>query len=103
MKRTTWITVAAVVVAVFSMGCGPPPELSCVVQGTPVEFPNDISITNDGSASVPAGTTIEWSHPFASGTHVLTEDLDPGESFFVLEALAPEADEAGSECSANVA
>ena len=76
--------------------------LKCVVQGTPVEFPDDILITNESSSTIVQGTKIAWSMTgFPGGTHVLEEDLAPGKGFYILGAL-PGGMEAGRKCTANV-
>lgn len=113
MKRSTWIVSAAAVVVALCMGCASPgpspgpnpgdpvvPLLSCVVQGTPVEFPNDILVTNQSIATLAAGRTIEWSHMNQSGTHDLEADLGPSQSIYISDL--PFADEAGKECKAKV-
>ncbi len=84
--------------------------LECVVQGTPVDFPDDIAITNESNnVTVSTGTTIQWKlqgpipnvPPAFAGEHVLTGDLAPGEGVFVLGVL-PGGQEAGTECEAVV-
>ncbi len=75
---------------------------ACEVAGTPSEFPDDVWIVNKGLASMPAGTKIHWSVPFASkqGTYILAAALAPGKGVFLSGVLGGGV-EAGRPCSAK--
>ena len=101
-------SVFVAMVSVASLGgCA---VLECVVRGTPVDFPDDIAITNESNnVTVSTGTTIEWKlqdpipndPPAFECEHILTADLAPSEGVFVLGVL-PGGQEAGTECEAVV-
>lgn len=78
-------------------------KLGCVVQGTPVEFPDDVNITNNGTSTVKKGKTLHWEIPNTSrkGDYVLTQDLLAGKSVFVSGAL-PGGHPAGAQCTVTV-
>ena len=78
------------------------PSVSCKVQGTPVEFPDDIYIFNDGPAMVPKGTMIHWSIPSSNmqGEYTLLADLERGKGVFISGAL-PGGHGAGP-CTASI-
>lgn len=81
-----------------------PPALlpfDCIVQGTPVEFPDDILITNKGTTTVAKGKAFHWTLPNTNrqGDWVLTEDLLPGKSVFASGVL-PGGHPAGAKCTA---
>jgi hypothetical protein len=78
-------------------------QFDCVVQGTPVEFPDDVLITNKLTTTVAKGKTIHWSIPNTTrqGDWVLTEDLLGGKSFFVSGAV-PGGISAGVKCDAKL-
>jgi hypothetical protein len=78
------------------------PSVSCKVQGTPVEFPDDIYILNDGAAMVPKGTTIHWSIATSNmqGDYTLLADLERGKGVFISGAL-PGGHGAGP-CTASI-
>ncbi|MFO1183584.1 MAG: hypothetical protein U1E56_02200 [Bauldia sp.] len=77
-------------------------SVGCAVQGTPVEFPDDIRLTNKGNMPIAAGTRIQWSMtgPNHSGIHKLTSALAPGGSVFLSHAFGGGV-EAGHPCSAK--
>lgn len=106
-KRIRAVSVAMVSVAALA-GCAA--DLGCVVQGTPVEFPDDITITNESNnVTASTGTTIQWkvqgpvanAPPAFAGEHVITGDLAPGEGLLIAGVL-PGGQEAGTECEAEV-
>jgi hypothetical protein len=76
--------------------------LSCVVQGTPVEFPNDITIHNVGSDAINAGTTIKWMvNPSIEGIYQLTSTLPQNKTALLADVVAGGLP-AGTPCSASV-
>jgi hypothetical protein len=79
------------------------PALSCVVQGTPVEFPDDIVLKNVGMVVVAKGTKIHWAIPATTrqGDYTFTEDLAVGASKMVPGVL-PGGHPAGAPCTVNV-
>jgi hypothetical protein len=79
------------------------PSLSCVVQGTPVEFPDDIVLRNAGMVIVAKGTKVHWSIPGTTrqGDYTFTEDLAVGASKMVSGVL-PGGHSAGTPCTVNV-
>lgn len=75
-------------------------SFGCVVQGTPVEFPDDIVITNKGPGTVPAGTKAKWTLANKTGVVTLPE-LAKGKTFFVANAF-PGGLAAGTPCTAVI-
>jgi len=78
-------------------------QFDCVVQGSPVEFPDDVLITNKLTNTVAKGKTIHWSIPNTTrqGDYVLTADLLGGKSVFVTGAI-PGGMSAGVKCDAKL-
>jgi hypothetical protein len=78
-------------------------QFDCVVQGSPVEFPDDVLLTNKLTTTVAKGKTIHWSVPNTTrqGDYVLTEDLLGGKSVFVTGAI-PGGMSAGVKCDAKL-
>jgi hypothetical protein len=78
-------------------------KVECKVQGTPVEFPDDILIVNSGNVTIAKGQKISWKVPKINktGIHTLAADLLAGKSVFVDGAL-PGGIEAGAACEASV-
>lgn len=78
-------------------------SLTCRVQGTPVEFPNDIAIINNGPGTVPAGTKLHWSmtKPALQGDYVLGSPLAPNTQTFV-NGVIPGGLPAGMPCGVKV-
>ena len=74
-------------------------KLTCQAQGTPVEFPNDIVITNDGPGAVPNGTKIHWeiAAPHYEGSYTLPA-LPMGQHVF-LNGVAGAGVPAGTPCT----
>ena len=82
-----------------------------MLQGTPVEFPDDITIANESNnVTASTGTTIQWkvqgpvappAPPAFAGEHVLTGDLAPGEGLLIAGVL-PGGQPAGTACEAEV-
>ena len=77
-------------------------KVGCVVRGTPVEFPDDIFLSNDGTATIPAGFKVEWevAAPPTSGIHTFAAAVAPGTGVFVQGAL-PGGVPAGVACTAT--
>jgi hypothetical protein len=78
-------------------------NVACRVQGTPVEFPNDITIINNGPATVPAGTKLHWwmTKPAKQGDHVLGSDLPANKHVLISNAI-PGGLPAGMSCGVKV-
>lgn len=78
------------------------PKLKCLARGTPVEFPNDVQIWNEGTTTLKAGGSITWEFeaPNFKGTHKLTEDLLPGKSIYLSNVL-PNGVPADTKCKAE--
>lgn len=74
-------------------------QLDCVVAGTPVEFPNDIRISNPYRFALDAGT-IGYSAPGGHSGTVNVATLGPGQGFYVSNAV-PGGMTAGAPCSAS--
>ena len=79
------------------------PSLTCVVQGTPVEFPDDILIKNSGVVVVSKGTKIHWQIPNTSrqGDYTFDADLAPGASK-MLSGVLPGGHPAGAVCTVTI-
>ncbi|MCL4676577.1 MAG: hypothetical protein KJZ59_11325 [Pararhodobacter sp.] len=75
-------------------------RLHCAVRGTPVEFPDDISIWSS-TLPIPAGTVVDWSVPSSTyhGTVTLPA-LEPNRIHFLSGALGS-ALAAGTPCVIN--
>lgn len=78
-------------------------SLDCTVQGTPVEFPDDVYIFNKGAVAVPKGKTLHWSIPNTNraGDYILTEQLAAGKGVFVSGAVGGGM-AAGIKCGVTV-
>jgi hypothetical protein len=75
-------------------------KASCSVSGTPSEFPDDVTIYNDGATNIAKGTKFHWSVPFAGkqGNYTLTAALAPKHGEMVSGVL-PGGVEAGKPCT----
>lgn len=74
---------------------------SCLVAGTPTEFPNDIWFTNKSVGKLNAGTKIKWNVPgIGNGTYTLVADLAPGGQVKANNITG--GIEAGRDCKASV-
>lgn len=62
-------------------------HLSCKVWGTPVEFPDQVLLTNDGNIAIPAGTKVHWQtrDHARSGNFTLPKTLAVGKSAYAPE------------------
>jgi hypothetical protein len=72
-------------------------RLSCEVSGTPVEFPNDLVVKNNGKESIKKGKTLVWSIKGKKGEFKLEKDLGAGEFVSILDVLGSGL-EAGKKC-----
>lgn len=79
----------------FSLKLG----FDCVAQGTPVEFPNDIRISNPYDFTTPAGIEVAYAAPYGNAGVVVLPALKPGHGVFVSNAV-PGGIPAGAPCSA---
>jgi hypothetical protein len=80
----------------------PHPTMSCIVQGTPVEFPSDVLLRNTSSYTLPAGKWVYWYlHSQANGWHQLSAPLGANAAFY-LNNVIPGGWSAGATCSAQV-
>ena len=77
-------------------------SFACEVAGTPVEFPNDIRISNPYNFTVQAGTVAHYSAPFGNTGTVVLPELAPGAGIYVSNAV-PGGITAGTPCSASQA
>lgn len=75
-------------------------SLDCEVAGTPVEFPDDIRISNPYSFAIAAGTVASYLAPFGNTGTVVLPALEPGHGVYVSNAV-PGGITAGSACSAS--
>lgn len=76
--------------------------VSCVVQGTPVEFPSDVLIRNTGAFTIPAGKWVQWYlHNQANGWYQLSDPLASNDAVFLSDVI-PGGWPAGATCSAEV-
>ena len=73
-------------------------RIGCVVQGTPVEFPDDIVLTNSGAIAIPAGYKIKWELPGKTGLYTFVAELAPTKRVFVENAF-PGGLQAGVPCT----
>ena len=77
------------------------PHLDCRAHGTPIDFPDDIIVTNEGPGFVRAGTKIRWQMDGGSqGIHVLPA-LAPSESTYIFKAN-PGGIPTGRKCKADI-
>ena len=73
-------------------------KLSCTVAGSPVEFPNDLMIKNEGLGIVKKGMILTWATKGEKGKHVVTENLEPSKTLRLNDVLKRSL-EAGTKCS----
>lgn len=77
------------------------PKLDCHAHGTPIDFPDDILVTNEGPGTVRAGTRIRWRMESGNdGTYALPA-LAPKESTYIF-AVNPGGISTGSRCTAGI-
>ena len=76
-------------------------KVGCVVNGTPVEFPNDIFIVNQSGVALQARTQVKWNTQNNAFSGVVQlPAMQPGQAHFVSNAL-PGGLPAGTPCSAK--
>jgi hypothetical protein len=75
-------------------------KLTCLVGGTPTEFPDDLFIANKGLVEVPAGTRVGWEIASLDrhGVATLQSALKPGKSIGIRGVLKGGA-EVGTPCA----
>jgi hypothetical protein len=75
-------------------------KLSCLVGGTPTEFPDDLFIANKGLVAVPAGTNVRWhiASLGLEGVATLQQTLKPGKSIG-LRGVLKGGVEVGTPCA----
>jgi hypothetical protein len=75
-------------------------KLSCLVGGTPTEFPDDLFIANKGLIAVPAGTNVRWQIASLGleGVATLQQTLKPGKSIGLRGVLTGGV-EVGTPCA----
>jgi hypothetical protein len=75
-------------------------KLSCIVAGTPTEFPDDLFVANTGLVVVPAGTKVRWQIASLGleGVATLQSALKPGKSIGIRGVLKGGA-EIGTPCA----
>ena len=68
-------------------------SVGCVVRGTPVEFPNDIVLSNEGAFTIPVGLKVDWVVPPGAykGSYTFAAALKPGENVMLANAMSGEA------------
>lgn len=78
--------------------------VTCMVSGTPSEFPDDLWFFNKGVGTIAKGTKVLWSLPGTTkkGQFVLNADLTPGKAVFAGGILG-NGYEAGHACKASAA
>jgi hypothetical protein len=78
-------------------------QMSCVVSGTPTEFPDDIKIKNTGAAVIPAGMKIHWviAAPHHEGNYTFAAPLGVGQQVFISHAFSGGAG-AGTPCTTSI-
>ena len=77
------------------------PHLDCRAYGTPIDFPDDIILTNEGPGTVRAGTRIRWRMEGGNGgVHVLPA-LAPKQSTYIFNAN-PGGIPTGRKCKADI-
>jgi hypothetical protein len=78
-------------------------SVGCLVAGTPVEFPNDLYLTNKGTEALKAGTKLKFAvqSTGAKGALLLNTDIAVGAQVKVADVLNGGA-EAGAPCTAKI-
>lgn len=78
-------------------------RLTCGAYGTPVEFPDDVGIINEGPGTVPAGTRLHWkmTAPSFEGQYTLQAPLAPGRMVHIPGVLGSGV-AAGTPCTVRV-
>jgi hypothetical protein len=75
---------------------------TCVVRGTPNEFPNDIRLSNTSAATIPAGHKVRWvvNAPHYEGIYTFVAPLAAGKNVF-LSNVIPGGVAAGTPCTTS--
>ena len=78
-------------------------KLACIVGGTPVEFPNDIWVTNTSSATLIKGMALTFAIPSVGvkGSFILPSNVAPGTQVKIADVFG--GAEAGAPCTIKVA
>lgn len=78
-------------------------SIGCEVAGQPVEFPNDLWLTNKTQVTIAMGARLVWEVPSMNykGGYRLRADLNPGQSIFLADIL-PGGVEAGRPCRVSI-
>lgn len=78
--------------------------VTCMVAGSPSEFPDDLWFFNKGIGAIAKGTKVQWSLPGTTktGQFVLQADLPMGQAVFAGGILG-NGYEAGHACKATAA
>ena len=75
------------------------PKLKCVAAGSPLEFPDDVALVNNGTVSIASGTKVAWAMPgHGSGTYVFGAVLGPNHAVYLPNVLSS-AVGAGTPCT----
>ena len=74
-------------------------NLICKVQGTPIDFPNDVVLLNEGLGPVPKGTVVQWAidKQQSQGSYTFNAALGHKQGVTLLDVL-PFNIEAGTPC-----
>jgi hypothetical protein len=78
-------------------------KLACIVGGTPVEFPNDIWVTNTTSATLLKGTALNFTIPSigVKGSFLLPSNVPSGKQVKIADIFG--GAEAGAPCTVKLA
>ena len=78
-------------------------KLACIVGGTPVEFPNDIWVTNTSSATLIKGMALTFAIPSVGvkGSFILPSNVAPGTQVKIADIFG--GAEAGAPCTVKIA
>jgi len=78
-------------------------KLACIVGGTPVEFPNDIWVTNTTAATLLKGTALTFTIPSigVKGSFLLPSNVPSGKQVKIADIFG--GAEAGAPCTVKLA
>jgi len=78
-------------------------KLACIVGGTPVEFPNDLWVTNTSSATLIKGMALTFAIPSVGvkGSFILPSNVAPGTQVKIADVFG--GAEAGAPCTVKIA
>jgi hypothetical protein len=98
------VSAGAQVVHRAPLGHGTVPSLAwslkCLASGSPVEFPNDVALVNNGPGTVPKGTKIHWKLNNYAGDYVFAAALAKGGLVRISNVLGGGV-AAGTPCTAT--